>query len=121
MGSAACFLPLWFGVFHDVWLLGVLFLGVGFFTSAQVISYPLVAAQVPAAQVGAATAAASCLIMGSALVGQALFGEWLQASAGQGVSHYTVENFQQAMWMFFIALCFSGILVGFIREPASQP
>ena len=96
--------------------LSIIFFALGFFTSTQVISYPLVAESNHAENTGAATGIASVIIMGGGGVGQVLFG-WLMAHhAGAAVTHYTVADFQFAMWMFPIAAVAALVAVLMTRE-----
>lgn len=109
-------IPLFLNINLSTTALSFIFFALGFFTSAQVISYPLIAESNKVANTGAAIGIASVLIMGGGGVGQVLFG-WLMARhADSGTAHYTVSDFQFAMWMFPIAALASLIAVLMIRE-----
>lgn len=96
--------------------LSILFFALGFFTSAQVISYPLIAESNSADSTGASTGIASVIIMGGGGIGQVLFG-WLMLYREHAVTTtYAVADFQFAMRMFPIAAVAALIAVLFIRE-----
>ena len=108
--------PLFLNLILSQTALSILFFSLGFFTSAQVITYPLVAESNHPENTGAATGIASVLIMGGGGAGQVLFG-WLMARhAGSTVIDYTVVDFQFAMWMFPVAAVAALITVLMIRE-----
>ncbi len=96
--------------------LSILFFALGFFTSTQVISYPLIAESNTKDNTGASTGFASVLIMGGAGIGQVLFGILMQHHAGLMNSHYTVADFQYAMWMFPLTAIAALIAVLLTRE-----
>lgn len=97
-------MPLFMAINLSDWELGLIFFALGLFTSAQVISYPLIAESNSLNSTGVATGIASVLIMGGGGVGQVLFGYLMQHHATKVVSHYTISDFQFAMWMFPVAL-----------------
>jgi len=119
MGAVATLItvtPLFMDITLSQTTLSILFFALGFFTSAQVISYPLVAESNHSDNTGAAMGIASVLIMGGGGVGQVLFG-WLMAKhAGSTVAQYTVADFQFAMWMFPIAALAALVAVLLTRE-----
>lgn len=92
-------IPLFLNIALSQLTLSILFFSLGFFTSAQVISYPLIAESNSIENTGASTGIASVIIMGGGGVGQVLFG-WLMAHHSDAASTYTVADFQFAMWMF---------------------
>ena len=96
--------------------LSFLFFALGFFTSAQVISYPLIAESNPSENTGAATGIASVLIMGGGGVGQVLFGLLMQQHAGTAAQHYTIADFQYAMWIFPLTAVAALLAVLLTRE-----
>ena len=81
-------------------LLALIFFMLGFFTSAQVISYPLVAESQPEHAVGLALGLASVIIMGGGGLGQIAFGALIQSHVG-GV--HAADHFQYAMVLFPVA------------------
>ncbi len=91
--------PLFLDIALSQLTLSMLFFSLGFFTSAQVISYPLIAESNSVENTGASTGIASVIIMGGGGIGQVLFG-WLMAHHANAASTYTVADFQFAMWMF---------------------
>ncbi|MDP3560396.1 MAG: MFS transporter [Legionellaceae bacterium] len=108
-------LPISFGV----WSLSMLFFGIGFFTSSQVISYPLIAESNQAQNVGAATAIASVVIMGGGAIGQLCFGYLLQYHNATG--HYLAADYHYALYMFPVTLVLAAIALLGIRETYCQP
>lgn len=111
-------LPLTLGWSLSSNVLRCLFLGLGFFTSAQVISYPLIAESNPPAQTGLATSVASIIIMGVGGVGQVLFGHLMQHPVGWGMPADTTFDFQRAMWLFPIAIMVALVMTFLIKEPS---
>ena len=109
-------IPLLLGIPLSETMLSVLFFMLGFFTSTQVISYPLIAESNTIDNTGAATGVASVIIMGGGGVGQVLFGWLMQHHAGVATQHYTVADFQYAMWIFPIAAIAALIAILFTRE-----
>lgn len=93
-----------------------IFFAIGFFTSAQVISYPLIAESQPPHLVGEATSVASMIIMGSGALGQMLFGALMQHRAGMTMLDYSPDHFQYAMLMFPAAVIIAGFILVGIRE-----
>lgn len=101
-------------------MLAVLFFGLGFFTSTQVISYPLIAESNSANNTGSATGMASIIIMGGGGVGQILFGGLMQRHAGLVTETYTVADYHFAMWMFPMAVMVAGLAMVFTRETSCR-
>ena len=119
LGALATFvtvIPLFMGITLSETALSILFLLLGVFTSTQVITYPLIAESNGISNTGAATAIASVIIMGGGGVGQVLFGWLMQRHAGMITQHYTVADFQFAMWMFPIAAAAALMAILFTRE-----
>jgi MFS family permease len=103
-GTLAVLIFILFGAHLSMLLLSSLFFMLGFFTSAQVISYPYIAESNAANQTGLATSVASIIIMGGGGVGQVLFG-WLMHHHAQKITDvYSVADFNFAMWIFPIAI-----------------
>lgn len=96
--------------------LSILFFALGLFTSTQVISYPLIAESNSSENTGAATGIASVLIMGGGGVGQVLFGLLIQHHARAVTQHYSVADFQYAMWIFPLAAVAALLAVLLTRE-----
>lgn len=109
-------IPLFMWVPLSDYALAFLFLGLGFFSSTQVISYPLIAESNCISNTGAATGIASVIIMGGGAVGQILFGGLMQYHAGIATQNYTVADYQFAMWMFPIAAVASLVAIVLARE-----
>ncbi len=103
----------------------LLFLLLGFFTSAQILSYPVIAESNPNALVGTATGWAAVLIMGGGAFGQPLFG-WLlnlhwNGLTEHGISVYTAANYHFAWMIFPIMFVIALVIALFIRETNCQP
>jgi len=97
----------------------LLFFALGYFISAQVISYPLVAESNPHHVTGAATGLASTLIM-AGLFSQPIFG-WLlglhwDGTKAHGVPIYTLANFNLALAIIPIACVIGLVAAFFLRE-----
>ncbi|ETO92442.1 sugar phosphate permease [Legionella oakridgensis RV-2-2007] len=107
-------MPLFAGIALSKMALSVLFFVLGVVTSTQVITYPLIAESNRSSNTGAATGIASVIIMGGGGVGQVLFGLLMHHHAG--MAHYTVADFQFAMWMFPIAIIVALLAVLFTQE-----
>ena len=120
VGTLISFIPLWIGGTHTVGFLSLIFFSLGFFTSAQVISYPLLAESHRPTEVGEATAIASLIIMGGGAVGQLLFGWLMQYRAGIQVIEYSSVDFQFAMGMFPVAVGLAAFALKMIRETNCQ-
>lgn len=109
----------------NFYLLLFLFLTLGFFTSAQIVSYPMIAESNPAAITGTATGLASVLIMGGGAVFQPLFG-WLMdlhwnGTVLNGVHIYSTENYLAGMKIFPIAFLVGLLAALLVRETYCQP
>lgn len=102
-------IPLLSGIDLTQMELLILFFALGFFTSTQVLSYPLIAESNSFENTGSATGIASILIMGGAGLGQVLFGLLMKQHSGVLSQHYSIADFQFAMWIFpvtiVVALC----------------
>ncbi len=109
-------IPLFFDYTLSQSALSVLFFCIGFFTSTQVITYPLVAESNSSEMTGAATGIASVIIMGGGGVAQVLFGWLMSYHSGIVVKHYSVSDYQFAMWMFPIAAGAALVAVLLTRE-----
>lgn len=119
MGAIATLLtviPLLVGIHLTLMQLGLVFFALGLFTSTQVIGYPLIAESNSDDNTGAATGIASILIMGGAGIGQVFFGLIMQYHAGLARDHYSVADFQYAMWMFPLTAAFALVAVLLTRE-----
>lgn len=103
----------------------LLFLGLGFFTSAQIVSYPLIAESNPKTITGTATGIASVLIMGGGAVFQPLFG-WLmdlhwQGQTLNGTHIYAASDYLWGMMIMPAAFIIGIIASVLIRETYCQP
>lgn len=103
----------------------ILFFALGFFTSAQIVSYPMIAESNPKAMTGTATGLASVLIMGGGAVFQPLFG-WLMdlhwnGTTVNGVHIYSPENYFAGMKIFPIAFLIGLLASILVRETYCQP
>lgn len=103
----------------------LLFLGLGFFTSAQIVSYPAIAESNPKNLTGTSTGLASILIMGGGAVFQPLFG-WLMDLSGDhhvvdGVTIYSPQDYLLGMAIMPIAFVIGLIASLLIRETRCQP
>lgn len=116
VGALLSFIPLWVNESYSILMLSFIFFSLGFFTSAQVISYPLLAESHRANEVGEATAVASLVIMGGGAVGQLLFGWLMQYRAGVQVIEYSAVDFQYAMGMFPVAVGLAAVALILTRE-----
>ena len=103
----------------------LLFFLMGFFTSAQVISYPVVTESNPMAMTSTATGLASLLIMAGPAIAQPLFG-WLmdynwQGVMEQGIRVYSNHDFFVAMSILPISFIIGLLLSFFVKETYCQP
>lgn len=97
----------------------VLFFAIGYFTSAQIITYPLVAESNRHEVTGAATGLASTLIM-AGLYAQPLFGKLLDwhwnGAMHEGLRAYTLSDFNLAMSVMPIAFVIGIVGALFLKE-----
>lgn len=115
IGTLLFLFPLLWGSTFSTFYLSMVFFGLGFFSSTQVISYPLIAESNKASNTGAATGLASVLIMGLAGAGQILFGGLLHYH-NQFMQQYTILDYQYAMRMFPIAAVLSLVCILLTQE-----
>ena len=102
-----------------------LFLLLGFFTSAQIISYPTIAESNPHYLTGTATSIASVLIMGGGAVFQPLFG-WLMDlhwnhQMLNNAPVYSASDYLLSMAILPVAFILGLIAALFIRETNCHP
>lgn len=109
-------IPLFSSVVLSQTQLSMIFFLLGLFTSVQVVSYPLIAESNTSDNTGAATGIASVVIMGGAGIGQVVFGLLMQHHAGVTGGHYSVADFQYAMWMFPVTAVAALVAVLLLRE-----
>ena len=109
-------IPLLTGFALSETVLSLLFFALGLFTSTQVIAYPLIAESNHDENTGVATGMASVIIMGGGGFGQILFGMLMRQHAGIATQHYSVADFQCAMWMFPIAAVVALVAILLTRE-----
>lgn len=103
----------------------LLFLILGIFTSAQIISYPAIAESNPKVLTGTASGLAAVLIMGGGAVFQPLFG-WLMdlhwnKTIINNVAIYSHADFMRGMMIVPIAFAVGLIAALLIRETYCQP
>lgn len=103
----------------------ILFLLLGIFTSAQIISYPLIAESNPRHLTGTSTGLASILIMGGGAVFQPLFG-WLMElhwdqTLNHGIAVYSPSNYLYGLSIMPIAFVVSIIAACLLRETYCHP
>ena len=98
----------------------ILFLALGIFTSAQIISYPIITESNPLALTGSALGFASVLIMGGGAVFQPLMG-WLldlhwDGSKINDVPLYSITDYHFAFMLFPLMFVISLLFSFLIRE-----
>lgn len=106
-------------------ILILLFFLIGFFTSSQVLSYPTIAELNPIALTSTAVSVDSMTIMWSGVLCEPLFG-WILESRWDhtvinGVSQYSVHDFNRAMWIMPIAFIIALFISFLIRETYCKP
>jgi len=97
-----------------------LFFSLGFFTSAQIVSYPVISELNSHSLTSSATSILSIIIMGSGFIVQPLFG-WLIKSHWQhtfihGTPLYALSDYYHAMFIMPISFFVAFLLVFFIKE-----
>lgn len=102
-----------------------LFLALGLFTSAQIISYPAIAESNPKSMTATATGLAAVLIMGGGAVFQPLFG-WLMdlhwnGAMMNGVALYTPNDYFRGMSIIPITILVGLLAALLIRETNCRP
>ncbi len=102
-----------------------LFFALGFFTSAQVISYPAITESNPKAYTGTAVGLASVLIMGGGAVFQPLFG-WLMGlhwngTIANGAALYSAHDYLLGMSIMPIAFVIGLVAALLFKETHCQP
>lgn len=109
-------LPLCVGHVHlSLHSLMAIFFILGFFTSAQVLSYPLLAESNSSQFAGRACSFASMIIMGGGMVAQMVFGALLSGQTKPG-EVASPEAFHYAMWMFPLCIIASLIVLSRMKE-----
>lgn len=108
-----------FNLFSWILICTIIF-AIGFFSSAQVISYPLIAESNAPALTSSAIALASTLIMGGGALFQPLFGyllnlEWNNTRM-DGIAYYSAHNFHQALLILPTAAWLSVVISLFVKE-----
>jgi len=97
----------------------LIFLSLGYFTSAQIITYPLVSESNPTYVTGTATGLASTLIM-AGLYAQPLFGWMLERNWNQsivdGVRTYALSDYNSALSIMPIAFLLGLVAAVFVKE-----
>lgn len=102
----------------ELYVLMLLFLGLGIFSSCQTIGYPIVAESNPKSVISTAMSVATILIMGGAGLAQPLFG-WLIDFQNKGTSYSQInslQNYQLAISMLPIAFVIGFAIAIIIKE-----
>lgn len=98
----------------------ILFFLIGLVTSSQVLSYPTIAELNPIYLTSTAVSIDSITIMCSGFIFQPFFGWIMERTrshpAVQGVTAYSAQDFNHAMWIMPIAFVIALIVTAFIRE-----
>jgi len=98
----------------------VLFFMLGFFTSAQILSYPLIAEHNPINMTSTAISIASSCIMISGIIAQPLFGWFMQRNWDQtfvnGHPSYSIQDINNGMLIMPLMFIVSLLLTFFIKE-----
>ena len=98
--------------------LAIIFFSLGFFSAAQVISYPVIAESNAHIYAGRACSFASLIIMGGGMLAQVLFSSWVQSAAhGQIVD---ANAFRSAMNLFPISIGLAIVVLWFMQETYGQ-
>jgi MFS family permease len=101
-------------------MMGILFFLLGFFTSAQVISYALVAESSSPTMTATAISVISILVQGGYIVYQNIFGKILtqlgQMHLIHGIPVYSLEAYQYAAIILPIGLCIALLLLFGLKE-----
>jgi MFS family permease len=122
--SLAIFLVLMYVPNLSLITLITLFFLIGFVTSSQILTYPTIAELNPTVLTAAATSIDSVTIMLSGAIFQPFFG-WVVESHWNhkivnGVSIYSLEDFNRAMIIMPIAFVIALIIAFFIKETYCQ-
>ncbi len=101
--------------------IALLFFGLGFFTSSQVLSYPLVTASNPKSLTATSVSVVSFMAIGGYAVFQPLFG-WLMDENFQGtlvnqIRIYFPSDYHRALLIIPIGFCIAFIATFLMREP----
>ncbi|HVE44336.1 MAG TPA: MFS transporter [Gammaproteobacteria bacterium] len=104
----------------SLWSIMLLLFLIGFVTSSQVLTYPTIAELNPRYLTSTALSIGSICIMASGFIFPPLFG-WLMEHLGKhtvvdGVTVYTADNLQHAMWMMPIAFIVGLIITRYMQE-----
>ncbi len=104
----------------SLWALIFLFFLIGFVTSSQVLTYPAIAELNPIYLTSTAVSIDSLCIMASGFIVPPFFG-WLMERSGthqmvNGVTVYTVQDFNRAMLILPIAFLVALVITRFMRE-----
>ncbi|MBU0455190.1 MAG: MFS transporter [Pseudomonadota bacterium] len=98
----------------------MLFLGLGFITSAQVIGYPAIAESNPSNIVGASLSIGSTLIMAGGTIPSSLFGWLLDLHWNKqmlyGIPLHSLADYHRALWLMPIAFVLGLLAVLIAKE-----
>lgn len=106
-------LPLMLPIKISTISLSLIFLGLGFATSAQVISYPLIAESNSPRNTGIATGIASVIIMSGGGLGQLIFGNLITVNY---FNSQAVSNYKKALLIFPVSACIALVAILIIQE-----
>ena len=111
-------LPLMLPIKISIINLSLIFLGLGFVTSAQVISYPLIAESNHPRNTGVATGIASIIIMSGGGLGQLIFGNLITVNY---FNNQVISDYKKAMLIFPISACIALAAILLIKETYCSP
>lgn len=102
----------------------ILFLGIGIFTSTQIIGYPLVAENSKRVITAMSVSVVNISVQSGSALFQPLFGYLLDKHMFMRVQHisdhFTTSDFTWAMWIFPIGFVLAALIVFFVRETHCQ-
>ena len=117
--SLAAIFSVQFTVTHDTMLLATLFFALGFFTSAQIISYAFVAETNSPMVTSTAVGIISVLAVGGGAIIQPLSG-WMLSLGTKTMEHgkavYSSGAYQSTLWLIPVCFVAAIILASFIKE-----
>lgn len=103
----------------------ILFFAIGFFTSAQVITYPVIAESNVKENIGAGLSMGSTLIMSGGAILVPIFGLLLnfhwQGAMLHGTPWHSVSEYQSALWLLPITTVIGSIAVLLGKETYCKP
>ena len=123
-GIILCLVSLSYLIYADnlsLTALILLFLFIGFGSSAQVLNYPIVTESNPLSLTGSATGLAAVLIMSGGAIFQPAFG-WILDMSWDGslideIPLYSQSSYNNGIWMIIICLVISLLAVIILKDP----